>query len=381
MGTTYGSWIKTTGNTKVRPELTASSSTSTTSVAISASAAMNVVSGWYTEAKITGTLSATSYSSSSTTSSARRPGSGTSSSSYNNYAPTRSGSYTYARKASAYTVTISYKITIAGNAKSSTASQSFTIPALNKYTISYNGNEGEGSVTSQTKYYGSNITLASAGFSRTNYSLTGWNTAADGNGTAYDLGAIYSANANATLYAQWHLDYLKPVITGFAAERVDSSGVADDSGQYVKITFTYTGGTIDGGTSYIAPRCVVKIGSTTAYNQKLSSRSGSFSQIFGTYSENESFTITVQLYDDNDGTGTTVHSEIASAIYPIDLLGDGSAMGLMHVAVSGQVLTLPDGAHIDGGVTIAVDDSAGSGTDYDIKAALDALGWTADVTE
>lgn len=204
MATTYSSWITTTGDTKVRSELYTSTSTSSTEFSIYAKGVMNVVKGWYTEAKITGTLSATSYSSTSTTSSARRPGSEYSDSSTDNYAPVRSNTYTYKRKTSAYTVTISYKIKIAANSKTSTTSQTFTVPALDKYTITYKSGYADDTTTvTQTKYYGNNITLRNSWNSRLNYSLTGWNTAENGSGTSYALGATFSGNANTTLYAQW----------------------------------------------------------------------------------------------------------------------------------------------------------------------------------
>ena len=40
-------------------------------------------------------------------------------------------------------------------------------------------------------------------FTRTGYSFSGWNTAANGSGTAYADGATYSFAADITLYAQW----------------------------------------------------------------------------------------------------------------------------------------------------------------------------------
>jgi uncharacterized repeat protein (TIGR02543 family) len=40
-------------------------------------------------------------------------------------------------------------------------------------------------------------------FTRTGYSFSGWNTAANGSGTAYADGAIYSFAVDITLYAQW----------------------------------------------------------------------------------------------------------------------------------------------------------------------------------
>lgn len=85
---------------------------------------------------------------------------------------------------------------------SGSVSVSFTIPALAKYTVSYNANGGSGAPGAQTKWYGKNITLSTAKPSRTGYVFQGWATSSTG-GVAYGSGATYSGNANLTLYAVW----------------------------------------------------------------------------------------------------------------------------------------------------------------------------------
>jgi uncharacterized repeat protein (TIGR02543 family) len=45
--------------------------------------------------------------------------------------------------------------------------------------------------------------LTANAFTRTGYTFSGWNTAANGTGTAYADGATYPFTASATLYAQW----------------------------------------------------------------------------------------------------------------------------------------------------------------------------------
>lgn len=71
------------------------------------------------------------------------------------------------------------------------------------YTVAYNANNGSGAPSSQTKNYGVTLTLSSTKPTRTGYTFSGWNTKADGSGTSYAAGANYTANAAATLYAQW----------------------------------------------------------------------------------------------------------------------------------------------------------------------------------
>ena len=76
-------------------------------------------------------------------------------------------------------------------------------------TIRFNGNGADGgSTASQQIAAGNTANLNTNGFTRTNYAFTGWNTAADGSGTAYADTASFNApltsdDTTVTLYAQW----------------------------------------------------------------------------------------------------------------------------------------------------------------------------------
>ena len=80
-----------------------------------------------------------------------------------------------------------------------------------KHTVAYNANAGndasvKGIPASQSKTANVDITLSSDVPTRNGYTFLGWNTQADGNGTAYAAGAIYKNDQNGgtvTLYAQW----------------------------------------------------------------------------------------------------------------------------------------------------------------------------------
>lgn len=71
------------------------------------------------------------------------------------------------------------------------------------YTVSFNANGGSGAPNSQTKTYGTNLTLSSTKPTRTGYTFKCWNTKSDGSGTNYNAGASYASNSAATLYAIW----------------------------------------------------------------------------------------------------------------------------------------------------------------------------------
>ncbi|NLP48934.1 MAG: hypothetical protein GX345_08365 [Clostridiales bacterium] len=76
---------------------------------------------------------------------------------------------------------------------------------VNQYTISFNANGGDGSMSNQFIDYNSTATLNENNYSRTGYSFNAWNTKADGSGDSYADKASYGPmdTANVTLYAQW----------------------------------------------------------------------------------------------------------------------------------------------------------------------------------
>lgn len=72
------------------------------------------------------------------------------------------------------------------------------------YTITFNANDGEGSMEPQRFEVGVDTALNTNAFTRENYKFIGWNTAADGSGATYaDEGAILELTGDMTLYAQW----------------------------------------------------------------------------------------------------------------------------------------------------------------------------------
>lgn len=79
-----------------------------------------------------------------------------------------------------------------------------TVGKLASHTVSYNGNGSNVSNVpgSQTKWYGSTLTLSGTRPTRTGYTFQGWATSAGG-GVAYQPGQAYGNDANITLYAVW----------------------------------------------------------------------------------------------------------------------------------------------------------------------------------
>jgi uncharacterized repeat protein (TIGR02543 family) len=75
----------------------------------------------------------------------------------------------------------------------------------NCYTVSFDANGGTGTQLSPlTSAGGSSVTApVGSGYTRTGQQFAGWNTAANGTGTAYAGGASFIPTANMTLYAVW----------------------------------------------------------------------------------------------------------------------------------------------------------------------------------
>lgn len=144
------------------------------------------------------------------------------------------------------------------------------------YTIMYNANNGSGAPSSQTKVQNVDVTLSTTVPTRSGYQFAGWNTSANGSGTSYAAGAVYSENSNVTLYAQW-----KQVFTitynanGGSGAPSDQSKVQGDTITLSTNKPTKTGNTFTGwntssggsGTSYATGATYSADSSITLYAQ------------------------------------------------------------------------------------------------------------------
>lgn len=104
-------------------------------------------------------------------------------------------------------------------------------------------------MASQTVTEGQAAKLKTNTFTKSGYYFTGWNTKANGSGTAYSDGAYATFYGNTTLYAQWQ-KYADPVIT---FDKNDGSGTTvtqtvpyGESATLNANSFTRTGYTFSG---------------------------------------------------------------------------------------------------------------------------------------
>ena len=121
----------------------------------------------------------------------------------------------------------------------------FTIAAApTSYTATFNANGGSGVMNAQTA--SASTALTANAFTRSGYSFAGWNTAANGSGTAYSNGATYSFGANVTLFAQWVV--LPKTITfdsnggsGSMSAQTASVATAITANTFTRSGFSFTG--------------------------------------------------------------------------------------------------------------------------------------------
>lgn len=115
-----------------------------------------------------------------------------------------SSATTYERKAEDYKVYYACKMSgldVIGETISH--SRYVTIPALESYIITFDGNGGEDVPDSQSKLYGETINLSTEVPVRDGYVFVGWNLTPDSTESFYAPGSIFTKNADITLYAIW----------------------------------------------------------------------------------------------------------------------------------------------------------------------------------
>lgn len=128
---------------------------------------------------------------------------------------------------------------------------------INTYTVSFNANGGSVSPDSAKAEYGKTVTLPTP--TRNEYNCLGWAESRTAKEAKFACGAVYTVNANSTLYAVWSKNLGIPVVT---ASNVASTGK-------VKLTWA----AVDGAVSYNVYRATKRDGT---YSLKKNTTSTSF---------------------------------------------------------------------------------------------------------
>lgn len=247
----------------------------------------------------------------------------------------------------AYNVTLSGSVTNQSGYMNGTssASQTITVPALAHHTVSFNANGGTGAPGSQTKWYGSILTLSTTKPTRTNYEFLGWSTSSTGTAD-YQPGGQYGADADVTLYAVWKLLYVPPKFTNGLAIRTNSmsSTTSDYSGGYCYASFTYKVDTTI-YPSNVAKSIVCKYyqdgsttGTTVTPTGDLNKASGTINVHFAA-SINSVYYIECTLTDTKAGTSTIARS-ITTGVLPMEVANKGKSVGILSAAPKSAGLQL-----------------------------------------
>lgn len=261
------------------------------------------------------------------------------------------------------------------------------------YYIYYDDNGGTGTVhrTVQSKRYDRDVTLHSTtadGFEKVDTTDTGaireyvikskggW--LSNYNSRVFNPGATLGGSTIAqdiTMTAQWEPKYIYPTIKNLTAIRTATatSDDEDDDGEYLRISFDWTGYSSNNGSSFTTPTCEITVDGNTETVTLTGSSPNNF--VYrptnpSIFSSDETHTVSVLIYNSaSDKYKASASIVIPTAILPIDLYGKDSAvyMGIMHPYVTGQVLTVPD---------LYIDTENPTGIDAEIRTVLNSLGWS-----
>jgi len=174
--------------------------------------------------------------------------------------------------------------------------------ALPLCTLSYNGNGNSNgdAPLSTTHIQGESVTLSAAGtLERFGYTFAGWNTSAEGDGTAYDEGASVTMTANLTLFAKWNV---APSLTVIYKGNGSTSGNPPvDNGVYTSgqsATVLGAGSLLRAGYEFVEWNTDENgIGDTYNVDSKLTITSNV--TLYAIWAQNPSYTIT---FDKNDAS-------------------------------------------------------------------------------
>ena len=176
---------------------------------------------------------------------------------------------------------------------------------LRLYSLSYNANNGSGTTPSPvTQHIGTSLSVAGRGtLSRIGYTFSGWNTAADKEGSGYNVGDTFTFLDDTTLYAVWtpNTYTVKYNANGGTGSTASNSHTYDEVKPLTPNGFTKTGYTFVGWATSAA-------GAVDYEDEKsvsnLASEDGATVTLYAKWTVN-SYTVS---YDANGGMGTTASS-------------------------------------------------------------------------
>lgn len=212
-----------------------------------------------------------------------------------------------------------------------TANAAATLYAVWRYTIAYNANGGSGAPSTQYKYRGQTVTLSTTRPTRTDFAFVSWNTNSAGSGTSYGSGGSYSANAAATLYAQWRRTYSDPVVSVSSVQRVDATTHdADDMGRSVAVTLTWSVFDTPSGTNHPVSVVVECNGASVTLTTLTGLTGTATAYVDADCDPDYQYPVNVTLTDEGGASrSATAEGVVTTPYYPLDIRqgGKGVAIG------------------------------------------------------
>jgi uncharacterized repeat protein (TIGR02543 family) len=114
------------------------------------------------------------------------------------------------------------------------------------HTVHFDANGGTGLMADQSS--NTPVALSANTFLQTGYTFLGWNTSANGGGSAYSDGAIYSFVTDTTMYAQWTPEIITHIVhfdanggNGTMSDQSSSIPATLNLNSFIRIGYTFLG--------------------------------------------------------------------------------------------------------------------------------------------
>ena len=167
---------------------------------------------------------------------------------------------------------------------------------------------------------------------RTGYTFLGWSTSSTAATAQYAAGAIYTANAAATLYAVWELAYWAPKFKNVSVSRCDSDGTLNSYGTCARVTFDWECCQITGENNVSSIAIQYALSTTSEYTNisvTVDGVSGSVSEVIGSdeLSTDNQYDIKIMITDEKGGS-TQQTIILGGAEFAIDFLAGGKGVAV-----------------------------------------------------
>ena len=258
--------------------------------------------------------------------------------------------------------------------------------ALVNHTVTFNANGGTGTMSNQTANVPTALTANT--FTRSGYTFSGWNTLANGTGTAYANSATYSFAADLTLYAQWTA-LVNHTVTFNSQRRHghDEPQTANVPTALTANTFTRTGYTFSGWNT-------LANGTGTAYANSATYSFAADLTLYAQWKVQPNYNLTTAVGSGGGGTidpAAGVHAYAAGTVVAVTATpdfgyklsswsGDCSGTGDCSVTMNADKTVTANFTPINYTLIVAVSPSGGGTTDPAVGAHTYAFGTVVSVT-